>query len=80
MTIADGGDAMQRPLDSGTVVGVEFTNARGHGVYVISLNLIIAEGDLGVGVTSGGYATEVEDYLQQIIMTVDGVQLVRDFG
>src|SRR5690606_30522862 len=69
--IADRGDAVQRAIDAGAVVGVELTDLSYHRVDGILRNVLFGEDLLAVGVACGWHAAQVEDHFDQVVVAPD---------
>ncbi len=68
--VADGGDAVQRALDAGAVVGVELARAVVHVVDLGPRHLDLAQSDLAVHKARRRHAPQVQDDLQQVFAVV----------
>jgi hypothetical protein len=68
--IADGGDAVERALHAGAVVGVEGTDALGDVVDLCAGDLFVREDDFTFDKAGGGQPPKVNDDLQQVVAVV----------
>jgi len=80
VSIANGGDAMQRSFDSAAIICVETADSRDDVIQRLSLNLPVAQFALPVHVTRGGYATKIQDDFKQFVLAVDFFEFLRDLG